>query len=844
VRFLRSRRGLLTAGVLLLLLVFLVRPGANGLKTRIVGSISAALGRPVEVASVNLRMLPQPGFDLQDFVVHEDPKFGAEPMLRAADVTASLRLASLLRGRLEIARLDLTEPSLNLVRNGEGHWNLENLIQRAALIPVAPTGRSKAEQRPGFPYIEASRGRINLKFGAEKKPYTLSTADFSLWQDSENTWGMRLKAQPVRTDLNLTDTGTLRVNGSWQRAANLHDTPLRFSLVWEAVQLGQLTKLAFGNDKGWRGTVEASVSLSGTPASLAVTAAASAEDFRRYDVVGGGQLRLAAQCTGNYSSVDNVVSNLACRAPVGGGVITVSGSAANLFTSPTYDLTSMLQAVPVQSGLALLRHIRHGVPGDLAASGQLDSSMKFHRDSKSGTSVFRWDGSGQTANFRLISGSTNTDLVLNSVPFTFSSTADAKRNDNLRRTIAQKSDQPLSPPHIDIGPFFLALGTPAPLTVRGRIGRDGYGFYLQGEAQVQRLLQAARTLGIPELQPSAEGSAKLDLEIAANWSDSGPARPTGKAQLRSISAQVHGLNAPLEIASANLTLGPDKVQAQNITASAAGTSWHGFVTIPRPCVISSGCVIHFDLHADEIATDRLNRLLNPSALQQPWYSFLAASSPTPFLMTVDAEGKLSAKQVLIRKFSGSRLSAEVELKNGKLKVSDLHADVLGGKHTGEWKADFTSKPPQYSGGGTLERVSLGQLAGLMNDEWITGSATATYRATTSGLSANELFASATGSLQVEAWSGTLPHIVLADGLAPLQIRHLKAHLLLRDARFEVQDGKLETPTEIFQLTGSASRALSLRLARGGVPSFNITGTLAEPHVSVAPASETRAALKP
>ncbi len=204
-------------------------------------------------------------------MVHEDPAFGAEPMLRAGEVTATLRVSSLLRGRLEIARLTLTEPSLNLVQDSAGHWNLENLLERADRIPVAPTSKAKTEIRPGFPYIEADRGRINFKFGQEKKPYALTDADFTLWQDSENTWGMRLKAQPVRTDFNLCDTGTVRVSGSWQRAAALRDTPLQFSLQWERGQLGQVTKLAYGNDTGWRGTIALSATLTGTPADLDVT---------------------------------------------------------------------------------------------------------------------------------------------------------------------------------------------------------------------------------------------------------------------------------------------------------------------------------------------------------------------------------------------------------------------------------------------------------------------------------------------------------------------------------------------------------------------------------------------
>ena len=88
--------------MVLVLALFLVRPGAQRLRTRIVRSISLALGRPVDVGSVSLRLLPQPGFDLENFVVHEDPAFGAEPVLQSSDVVATMRVSSLLRGRLEI----------------------------------------------------------------------------------------------------------------------------------------------------------------------------------------------------------------------------------------------------------------------------------------------------------------------------------------------------------------------------------------------------------------------------------------------------------------------------------------------------------------------------------------------------------------------------------------------------------------------------------------------------------------------------------------------------------------------------------------------------------------------
>ena len=100
---------------------------------------------------MTLRLLPQPGFDLENFVVHEDPEFGAEPVLQSSDVVATVRVSSLLRGRLEIARLSLTEPSLNLVRNSEGRWNLEKLVERAASTPVAPDCQGQERSTPRLP---------------------------------------------------------------------------------------------------------------------------------------------------------------------------------------------------------------------------------------------------------------------------------------------------------------------------------------------------------------------------------------------------------------------------------------------------------------------------------------------------------------------------------------------------------------------------------------------------------------------------------------------------------------------------------------------------------------------
>ena len=835
-----SKRGARLLAMLLLVPLFLIRPGANRMKTRIVSSISLALGRPVEAASVRLRLLPQPGFELGNFVVRDDRAFGEEPMLRAQEVTASLRITSLLRGRLEIARLSLTEPSLNLVRNAESHWNLESLIERAARVSVAPTSKSRAERRPGFPYIEGSGGRINLKIGPEKKPYALTEADFALWQESDNMWGMRFEARPMRTDFNLTDMGIVRANAWWQRAASLPGTPLELSVDWEGAQLGQATKLLYGSDQGWRGTVSASLNLMGTPENSTVVLSASAEDFRRYDVFSGDKLRLAAQCRAQYRSADNALSDISCRAPVGEGALTLEGNIAQPWALPTYDLRLVGENLPAESFLALAGHVKSGVPTDLQASGLVEGQLRGVRRSEAAS----WSGEGQASALFLRSG--NQEIAIGDVPFAIASASDTRGRMPLRPAALLPTAPEPAP--LVIGPARVAMGRPVPLTVEGRVSRENYEFVFHGDAQLERLFEAARMVHFPVPPVKAQGLAKIDLALKGAWWGPEVPRAVGKAQLVAVRSQVHGFNQPLDIAGANLILSPDQIQVQHLLASAADSTWSGSLVVLRPCSVSAGCHARFDLHASEVGIERMNQLLSPRVRKKPWYRVLSspADLPPPFLSIVNADGRLTVDRMVLDRFEARRIRAKAELNQGRLRLSDLEAEVLGGRHRGEWSADFMAKPPQYEGRGTLEDIVLGELGEAMNDGWITGSANASYQVSVAGLTSQELLDSAAGTFQLDASEGELRHIVLDDGGTPLQMHRLTARLLLDKGTFEVEDGKLETASEMFRISGTASltQMLNLKLIREGSSGFSIVGPLARPRVSPFAAQETRAALKP
>lgn len=837
----KRRYIVITLGVLLAL--FLIRPGATRLKMRIAFSIGMALQRRVEIDSVHLHLLPRPGFDLDGFVVQDDPRFSAEPVLRAQEVTALLRLSSLFRGHLEVSRLSLTEPSLNLVRREDGRWNIENFLERTAQIATAPTAKSPSEPHPAFPYIEADRGRINFKFGTEKKPFAITDASYSFWQDSPNRWGMRLKGQPLRTDMNLSDTGLVKISGNWQRAASLRDTPVEFHLQWDGAQLGQLSKLLSGGDRGWRATVRTSLDLNGTPANLMVQGDGSLEDFRRYDIAGNSPVALRTHCEAQYKVADRSLRQILCQTPVGEGSVAFTGEAENLLGPRRYAIEMSAHQLPLQALLSVIRRAKKDLPADLQASGSLDASFNITATGQPAQEVV-FDGTGKTRDFRLRSEASKTDLMLDAVPF---AVVAASPHDPAIKTRAHRDAAGAvhpDEPHLFFGPVSLKLGRPSPALLQGWIARSGYRISIKGESEIHRLLQIAGAAGIPAAHPVVTGAAKVDLQVGGSWTGFTSPVTTGSAEIHSIQAEIRGIHGPVEISSAKVDLRDSEVRVDAISASAAGTHWSGSLSFPRPC--PAPCALIFNLQADEISTDRLNDWINPNPPERPWYRFSSSARPAgrSLLGEIRATGTLAASRVLFRNLPADRMSAKIDLDQGTLRLFDLRADVLNGKHHGEWLADFTAKAPRYSGTGTIESASLGRLAEFMNQNWVSGAANAKYQIEFSGLTAADFLDSAKGDLRFTMRDGTFPRIQMAA--APLQVRRFTGTLAVRHGEFELQEANLESPTTSYAVTGKVlgDRKLDFKLVPEGAAALTVTGTLADPRVTALRHAQTQASLKP
>jgi uncharacterized protein involved in outer membrane biogenesis len=777
-----------------------------------------AIGRKVNTNDVRVLVLP-PGFVLNNVSIAEDPAFGSEPVIRTEELTATLRLSSLWRGRMEIASISLSNPSLNVVRSKDGRWNIQALLLRAAETPTAPTTKRTAEARPRFPYISADSGRIDFKLGNEKMVYAVSDADFSLWLESEDEWRMRLKGRLVRADMNLTDLGTVSMTGSFARSRGEHDNVISLTGRLENAQLGQLSQYVTGHDHGWRGTVDVDATAAGSARLLTLAASVNATDFHRYDIIGGNSLALRVRCTGNYAQES--LRNIDCHAPAGQGDLAARGSIDSIFEHPQFGLSVVADHVPAQAVVSFLQHAKAGLPHDVTAVGAFNGAFTWRTPPVGGPAV--WSGGGASTPLHIASGVIGAPIDIPKIQYVVAPVAPGSvgRAPNAHPQLA-----------LDILPFSFAADQPAPLVVSGSLDGQTYRLFIRGNAGLPRLVSLAQLAGVRALRFTGNGAANMDLQIAGQWAGFAPPEVTGTAALRDVQANVPGLPDALVVSTANVALDANLVSVTNLNLGVNGSplSLAGSLSFPRHCERVEDCPAHFVLSTNQLSADELVRVLDPDFHARPWYANLVGANDR--LPRFVAEGTLSAARLQIKNLTATNVAMDVRIARNIVQVEHLRGELFGGAHRGGLTLDFSTPQPEISASGDLQGFSVAELAALTHSNWGSGTAALTYHFSMRGRTARDLLGSAAGDADFDWKQGALRGIALPRSPAPLRFRHFSGTLALKNAQLEFTAGKLLLPDGIYEVKGTASfgRQVDLRLVRDHTHAYAIGGTLDRPQV--------------
>jgi hypothetical protein len=754
----------LTAVVLAVVSAVVLPPliNANRLRGRLAAGLSAELGRPVTMDSVRVRLLPRPGFEIDNLVVAEDPAFGAEPVLRAANVTAAVRLLPLWRARIEVATISMREVSLNINRDAEKKWNFESILERTAQLPATargarPTGTAGAKRSAGsgpqFPYLEVTEGRVNFKRGVEKLPLSFTNADFALWLETPNEWRLRFRAEPVRTDLNAPYTGEVRVEGSVRRAdppgAGLVASGVNLTGEWRDAPLGQLSRLVSGNDPGWRGDTTLEFGVKGTVGEAEVTTDLRLAGLRRDDFVPAAPLNLEVQCAAHVSVPGRTVDNAACKMPAGGGQVAVYGSAG--YALGRLQISSQMQVAHVGAEWALdaLRVVRRGVSPSLTAAGELNGQAGYSTGnavaggSEGENSVRPVNGLSGTLAWdkgSLSAAALGEPLVLPVVSVEAGAQG-AEVGDGAAKSSRKGKVAKAAPLLVTSGmpvtllPVKLALGEAQPLIVRGGFSAKGYSLECDGAAELARLTSLLRLLGLArwEVLREVKGRAVVHVGLSDVWmrESVGPPRSEGTVALSDVTAQTAWLPQAVTVKSAELVMGKGSMRWQNVEAEWAGTKFGGSAEKIDSCE-EGECGWRVTAHTAALDLAAVRHAYSESDSQRLLGMF-RGSAPVgwPEIHMNLIADVLSAGPLVVHHFDGA-----VVVGGGAAHIARLDGQVLGGQMQGTGDVKMSTGTTVLSLG--VSGVSLDEAGAIFHERWGSGTAEASVGLTLRGLAAQNV----------------------------------------------------------------------------------------------------------
>lgn len=225
-------------------------------------SLESRLGRPVKLGAISLRLLPHPGFSIQNVLIEEDPRFGSEPLARVDEMECDLGWRNIWSSRPNCWRIVLSHPVLNAVRNSSGEWNLESFVHRGSAGPTTAGGSSRLPPRPLD--VEVANGRINFTVDSLKKPFALDGVEAHIqFNPAADFVQFRIRATPVRTDVAMQPPGPFVFAGEWRPSPGLNG-PFNARLTTQGALISGWFPLLVKWDPGIYGVVNASLRMNGS----------------------------------------------------------------------------------------------------------------------------------------------------------------------------------------------------------------------------------------------------------------------------------------------------------------------------------------------------------------------------------------------------------------------------------------------------------------------------------------------------------------------------------------------------------------------------------------------------
>lgn len=729
-----------------------------GVHSYLTAHLERAFGRTVEVQQFNILLLPGPILEAEQVSIGEDPAFGNEYFLRAERLTARLRWRGLLRGRFEFGTMSLSRPSLILVRNDEGAWNLERWLPPAKSTLGAGSRfyGPRLQQTPAnrLQKIDIDDGRINFKIGDEKLPFAFLGVSGSIEQVSAGRWQLQLEAQPWRSGVTLQSTGTLLVRGD-VAGTSARLQPAEVHIHWGKVSLADLSRLLRGQDYGVRGVF----ALDGT-AKSGGSGRIGAADIQPGDWTFSVQARASQIHRWDLTErSDNPATNVSLEGRWNTGMRNISA-----------------ERLVVETAKSNLRgSAKFAMNGTPAWEVRIDSSGIQAADLLAWYRAFDPNVNNAIAAEQFFTGAfTLRGWPLEIEEAAFSSLGGEVRvpglNAPLRIGAFQGGRQRAS---LNVAPVRVSYAVPetaeaatlmtAALRAKRRsaaeskgaleigfthdFSRRSGGLSIDGRVEnVGDVLKVLSALGRP-VNRGWELTGPASATLRYQWDNEAATRSwSGHVDVNKGRLQVAGLNLPLQLNKARLDWNDGQRNVSVVDMEGFGAAWSGKLTEAPVADADGSAKWNFQLHANHLDAADLDRWIGPRArpgwLQRLLPSLLGGSAANPgaseLLRRVNAEGELRVDEFTLEKIKLGQVRASGALHDLHLELRQAEARCAGGTLRAKMRAAFLPRP-SYDVTAELERLDLQQVPTPGNlPQRFAGLASGTVHLTTQGVGRDEL----------------------------------------------------------------------------------------------------------
>jgi hypothetical protein len=827
----------------------------TGLRRVLTARIEAAFGRPVDVGSYHFSLWNGPALEASSVIVGEDPRFGHEYFLRAESMTVRLRWASLLRGRIELGTLSLTRPSLNLVRNAAGDWNLGEWLPQPTGSPAfrVPVGPSLPTSPVRFRRIDVEGGRINFKNGDEKLPLAFVGVKGTVETDRPGRWTMNLDATPWRAAVVVQQAGTIHLSGDFGGTSS-RLRPAALDISWTDASISDVLRLAGGNDAGIRGALAVAVSARTREQDdgWAIHGRAELQQVHRWDLAlrpDTPSVNLIAQTNWHPTAPDIEFTDVALEAPhssahASGRIRWNLAGSVSGEKSPAVQF-AVFSHLDASDLLPWLRAFRPGVGESISVRGHADVHANVV-----GWPIHVVDGAVSSAGLDFSGAETGTPVHLGPVQVV----SDHEQISFLPMSLSWRAASGLSDAEFRLD----GAGKPPQ-------GANP-GWHISGStSQARDLIAAAAAFGW-NLSRGWElaGPFACDLRWQAapypwvggvnqpvGWVEFGGAGASAVPGAAGDTLRAPFLNRPIEQVKARAEW---KVNSRHIalaSAQAFGARWSG--TFDRPELSGEWL---FAISADHLTAGDLDRWLNPAWRQSfldrmlPFLSPRAQTSAAPEYLR--ASGRLALDQFTLLPLVVRRLQGDLKIDGRHIVLTDATGQFYGGQVSGLLDAEL-SAAPVYHADLDFSRIDISALAAATPALDGIGAESAAGQVSFVARGANraDLVASLTCQGSVRATGPELLNFDLEESLAGKSDGARSTRFPSGSATFscgqrviDIQTLSLVTGADT-AASGSGSidfsRNLDLRMRVGpalpssdgrAVTSFRLTGTLAAPKVAL------------